>query len=70
MAPSGLLKRPAHASTRERRARLATVSSTITSVHVIVLCDTARASPAHKLPFDMRVVEARAVDEGSWGGTL
>lgn len=36
----------------------------------MTLCYTARASPAHKLPGDMHLVEARAVDEGSWGGTL
>lgn len=55
---------------RERWATLSTVSSTITSVHVIPLCDTAKASPAHKLHADVRLIEARPVDEGSWGGTL
>lgn len=70
VAPSGLLKRPAHASTRERRARLSTVSSTITSVHLLSPCDTARASPAHKLPGDMHLIEARTVDEGNWREVL
>lgn len=68
VAMSGLLKRP-NTCLHARDGPVCRQSPSRSRPSTLyLLCDAGNeASPAHKLPGDVRLVEARAVDEGSWG---